>query len=92
MKQKESIKRTAEAIKAIMSDVQEGVIKDYEMPPLVNIKTGETTGHGVVMQVSTKYDYSEKIITEWKEKLGADSWNIRVECNQLWLRFFIHYN
>ena len=92
MKQEESIKHTNEAIEAIKKEVQKDVIKDYMLPPLVNMKTGKTTGHGVEMQVSTKYDYSEDVLKDWKEKLGADGWNIRVRRNQLFIRFFIHYN
>ena len=92
MKEEESIKHTNEAIKAIKKEVQKDVIKDYMLPPLVNMKTGKTTGHGVEMQVSTKYDYSEDVLKDWKEKLGADGWNIRVRRNQLFIRFFVHYD
>ena len=92
MKQEESIKHTNEAIEAIKKEVQKDVIKDYMLPPLVNMKTGKTTGHGVEMQVSTKYDYSEDVLKDWKENLGADGWNIRVRRNQLFIRFFIHYD
>lgn len=92
MRQEESIKHTNEAIEAIKKEVQKDVIKDYMLPPLVNMKTGKTTGHGVEMQVSTKYDYSEDVLKDWKEKLGADGWNIRVRRNQLFIRFFIHYD
>ena len=92
MKEEESIKHTNEAIEAIKKEVQKDVIKDYMLPPLVNMKTGKTTGHGVEMQVSTKYDYSEDVLKDWKEKLGADGWNIRVRRNQLFIRFFVHYD
>ena len=92
MKQEESIKHTNEAIEAIKKEVQKDVIKDYMLPPLVNMKTGKTTGHGVEMQVSTKYDYSEDVLKDWKEKLGADGWNFRVRRNQLFIRFFVHYD
>lgn len=92
MKQEESVKHTNEAIEAIKKEVQKDVIKDYMLPPLVNMKTGKTTGHGVEMQVSTKYDYSEDVLKDWKEKLGADGWNIRVRRNQLFIRFFVHYD
>ena len=92
MKEEESIKHTNEAIKAIKKEVQKDVIKDYMLPPLVNMKTGKTTGHGVEMQVSTKYDYSEYLLKDWKEKMGADGWNIRVRRNQLFIRLFVHYD
>ena len=86
-----NIKRTNDAIEAIRSEVAKDAIKDCHLPPLVNVDTGYTTGHAVEMQVSTKYDYSEELLAEWKAKLGADRWNIRVRRNQLFLRFFIHY-
>ena len=90
MKAEESIKHTRDIVEAIKHDLVAGVIKDCSMPPLVNMKTGKTTGYGVVMQVSTKYDYGEKILKEWKKKLGADGWNIHVSRGQLYIRFFIH--
>ena len=92
MKAEESIKHSHEVVEAIKQDLQDDVIKDYMMPPLVNMKTGNTTGHGVELQVSTKYDYSEDVLKDWKEKLGADGWNIRIRRNQLFIRFFIHYD
>lgn len=91
MTPEESIKRTNEAIVAIKGEVAKDAIKGIEQPPLVNMKTGETTGYAVEMQVSTKYDYSEELLAEWKARLGADSWNIRVRQNKLFLRFFVHY-
>lgn len=92
MTTEESIKHSRDAVEAIKQDLQDDVIKDYMMPPLVNMKTGKTTGYGVEIQVSTKYDYSEDVLKEWKEKLGADGWNVRVRNNQLFIRFFIHYD
>lgn len=91
MAEEEYYKRTNDALEEIKSELQDGVIKDIEIPPLVNMKTGKTTGHAVEMQVSTKYDYNETLLTEWKDKPKADAWNIRVRNNRLFLRFFIHY-
>ena len=92
MKAEESIKHSHEVVEAIKQELQDDVIKDYMMQPLVNMKTGKTTGHGVELQVSTKYDYSEDVLKDWKERLGADGWNIRIRRNQLFIRFFIHYD
>ena len=92
MTAEESIKHSHEVVEAIKQDLQDDVIKDYMMPPLVNMKTGKTTGHGVELQVSTKYDYSEDVLKDWKKRLGADGWNIRIRRNQLFIRFFIHYD
>jgi hypothetical protein len=38
-----------EVIKAMKEDYADGVIKDFEMPPLVNMKTGKTIGFAVVL-------------------------------------------
>lgn len=92
MKAEESIKHSYEVVEAIKQELRDDVIKDYMMPPLVNMKTGKTTGHRVELQVSTKYDYSEDVLKDWKEKLGADGWNIRIRRNQLFICFFIHYD
>ena len=81
-----------EAINKIKADYQVEVIKDYETPPLVNIGTGETTGYGVSLQLSTKYDYDDNIFREWMQMFEADSWYIRVKRNQLWVHFKVHYD
>ncbi len=90
MKAEESIKHTRDVVEAIKHDLLPGVIKEYSMPPLVNMKSAKTTGYAVVMQVSTKYHYGERTLKEWKKKLGADGWNINVYRGQLFIRFFIH--
>lgn len=76
-----------EVIKAMKEDYADGVIKDFEMPPLVNMKTGKTIGFAVVLQVGTKYDYTDALLKEWQERFLADEFSISVKRNQMWLTF-----
>lgn len=92
MTEKEAIAKTNEAIAQIKSEIKQDAIKEYQLPPLVNMWTGKTTGHAVTMQVSGKYTYNRQLMQEWMEKFGADDWNIKVNRSQLWLQFFVHYD
>ena len=67
------------------------VIKNYEIPPLVNLNTGENIGLGVKMQLNTCYDYDEAMLTEWKQLLKSDEWYISVKRNQLHVTFKVRY-
>lgn len=87
MNEQKTTEHAAEVIRALQEEYKEGVIKDYEMPPLVNMKTGKTIGFAVVMQVAGKYDYSDSLLNEWKEKFGADDYSISVKRSQLWVTF-----
>ena len=59
----------------IKASFNKEVIKDLEFLPLVDRRTLEDTGVGVIFQLSTKFDYDEATIMEWKNKLGADDSN-----------------
>lgn len=91
-KQKDDLLKDAvAAIDTIKAQFEVEVIKDYEIPPLVNTKTGEDIGFGVKMQLSTIYDYDEELLTEWKRLLKADEWYISVKRNQLHVTFKVRY-
>ena len=73
-------------IEAIKAQFNVEVIKDYEIPPLVNTATGEY--FVVKLRLNTSYDYDEEMLTEWKRLLKADDWYIGVKRNQLHVTFF----
>lgn len=77
--------------KEIQKDYTNDVIKDIEFPPLVDKRTLNDVGIGVVFQLSTKFDYDMDIIGGWKKSLKADNWYIRVRRNQLHITFYIHF-
>ena len=85
------LKEAVAAIGVIKAQYDSEVIKDYEIPPLVNMNTGQDIGFGVKMQLSTRYDYDEELLTEWKRLLKADDWYIRVKRNQLHITFNVRY-
>ncbi len=91
-KEKDNLLKDAVAAIGVIKAQYEGeVIKDYEIPPLVNMNTGEDIGFGVKMQLSTRYDYDEELLTEWKRLLKADDWHISVKRNQLHVIFKVRY-
>lgn len=91
-KQKDDLLKDAVAtIGVIKAQFDAEVIRDYEISPLVNTKTGEDIGFGVRMQLSTRYDYDEELLTEWKNMLKADEWYISVKRNQLHVTFKVRY-
>ena len=85
------LKHVVGAIGAIKAQFEVEVIKDYEIPPLVNTNTGEDIGFGVKMQLNTRYDYDEEMLTQWKNMLKADEWYISVKRNQLHVTFKVRY-
>ena len=89
MNEKKTTEHAWSVIKAMQEEYAKGVIKDWEMPPLVNMKTGETTGFAVVINVGTKYDYTEDLLTDWKERFDADEYKVSARRNQLTLTFTI---
>ena len=82
----------ASVIKDIMAKVNKGVIKDYEMPSLCNMQTGETTGFAVCIQLGTKFDYTNAILDDWMKQLCADEYMISVKRTQLWVQFKVRYD
>ena len=43
------------------------------------------------MQLNTRYDYDEEMLTQWKNMLKADEWYISVKRNQLHVTFKVRY-
>ena len=91
-KQKDDLLKDAvAAIGVIKAQFDTEVIRNYEISPLVNTKTGEDIGFEVKMQLSIRYDYDEELLTEWKRLLKADEWYISVKRNQLHVTFKVRY-
>ena len=91
MAKKKTTEQAAKALKEIMAELNEGVIKDYEMPTLCNMETCKDTGFAVILTLSTKFDYTNKVLDNWKERLSADDYMISVRRNQLKVRFNVMY-
>ena len=86
-----TIEHAASVLKEIKTEINEGVIKDYEMPTLCNMETARETGFAVILTLSTKYDYTSAILDDWRKRLEADDYMISVKRNQLRVRFNVMY-
>lgn len=91
MEEGKIVENIVKALDEIKEKFSVEVIKEYQMPPLVNVNTGVTTGLAVVIKLNTKYEYGEDIFNDWKGRMQADGWYIRVRSNQLYVTFRIHY-
>jgi hypothetical protein len=80
-----------EELKAIKAELAEGVIKDHEMLTLCDINTCKDTGFIIILTLNTKYDYTSDVLDNWKNRLMADNYVIKVHCNQLEVRFNVSY-
>lgn len=85
------LKNIVSAIGVIKNKFKVEVIKDYEIPPLVNIRTKQEIGFAVKLLLNTRYDYNEELLTDWKRMLNADEWYISVKRNQLHIIFKVRY-
>ena len=86
-----TIEHAASVLKEIKAEINEGVIKDYEMPSLCNMQTARETGFAVILTLSTKYDYTSAVLDDWRKRLEADDYMISVKRNQLRVRFNVMY-
>ena len=86
-----TIEHAASVLKEIKAEINEGVIKDYEMPSLCNMQTARETGFAVILTLSTKYDYTSAILDDWRKRLEASDYIISVKRNQLRMRFNVMY-
>lgn len=91
--EEKSLEMAQAAIQKIKDGVSaKDVIKDYELPPIVNFNTCKTIGLSAVLLLNTRYDYSEDVFEHWKKLLSADDWYFNVRRNQLRVHFSIHFN
>lgn len=88
---KRTIEEAQEIVKTLQGIYAKGVIKDWEIPLLVNIETGKDTGFAVIIRIAPKYEYTNDLLNEWKEMLSADEYTITVKKNQLQVKFTVRY-
>ena len=86
-----TIEHAASVLKEIKAEINEDVIKDYEMPSLCNMQTARETGFAVILTLSTKYDYTSAVLNDWRKRLEASDYMISVKRNQLRVRFNVMY-
>ena len=82
-----TLEHAAEVLKQIKSEVKEDVIKDYHMPTLCNMETGQDTGYAIVITLNTQYGYTDTVLNDWKTRLEADEYVINVKRGQLQVKF-----
>ena len=89
---KKTTEHAASVLKEIKAEVNKEVIKDFEMPDICNMETAMITGFAVILTLSTKFDYTNRIFDNWMKRLEADGYMISVTRNQLRVRFNVMYS
>ena len=79
-----TIEHANKVICALQKEYPDGVIKDVEMPPLVNINTKEDVGFCVLIHLANKYEYTKR--------LHADGYGVTAKHNQLAVKFYVHFD
>lgn len=90
--EKKTIEHAAGVLRKIKAETNESVIKDYEMPRLCDEETAVQIGFAVILTLSTKFVYTSNILNQWRERLAADDYLIRVNRNQLHVRFNVTFD
>ena len=89
IKQRAEVKNAAIVLEEIRGQVNKGVIKDFEIAPMVNIHTHKTTGIAVILQLGRNFDFPSDVLEDWKERLRAYEYLIDARHNQLHVTFKI---
>ena len=87
-----TIEHANKVICALQKEYPDGVIKDVEMPPLVNINTKEDVGFCVLIHLANKYEYTDDILKGWKKRVHADGYGVTAKHNQLAVKFYVHFD
>lgn len=88
---KKTQQQAAEIVQSLQGIYAKGVIEDWNIQTLVNIKTGKDTGFAVIIYLASKYEYTNDLLNDWKEKLSADEYTISAKRNQLQVKFMVRY-
>lgn len=85
------VKEACALIELIKKQFEVEVIKDHLVSQLVNTKTNKYVGFAIRLELSTRYDYDEYMLTQWKKMLKADEWYISARRCQLHVTFKVRY-
>jgi len=77
-----------EVIKSLKTN--KDVILSHHISNLVNMNTCEETGIDVCLELNKKYDYTENILIDWKQRLNASTFYIGIRNRELQLHYRIH--
>ncbi len=91
MNKEKSDEQITRFIKELNEEYVDGTVKEIEVPPLINMKTGKQIGNAVIIYLSNKYDYSDEFLNFWKEKLGAISYSVSANRNRLKIKYIKRY-
>ena len=91
MSKKKTDERITRVIKELNDEYVDGTIKEIEVPPLINTKTGKQTGYAVIVYLSSKYDYTDDFFDLWREKFGAVAFSVSAKRNLVKVKFTIRY-
>lgn len=80
------------ALNEIKAEVKEGVIKKAYVLEFSEENKARLFGFSVFMTLSTKFGYTRAVLENWRRKLGADDYVIRVDRNRLKIRFDVPYS
>ena len=89
---KKTIEHAVSVLKEIKAEVKGVVIKDYRILNFCNMETASVTGFAVCLTLNTKFDYNSQVFENWRKRLEADDYVIRVMRNQLRIRFDVMYS
>ena len=78
-------------ISKIKNRIASDAIKDFEFPALCDVNTGRNIGFGVVLYLSTKYQYLSYTLDNWRQQFEADCYIISVYHNRLKVIFKVYY-
>lgn len=88
---KKTTEQAYKVLNEIETEVNDGVIKDREIASLCSLETCKVTGYAVILTLSTKFDYRNTLLDNWKKRLRADDYKISVRRNQMRVRFNVRY-
>lgn len=84
---KKTIEHAASVLKEIKAEIKDDVIKDHKILTLINMESEKEMGFALNLILSTKYTYSSSLFENWRKRLVAHNYFIRVNQNKLTISF-----